>query len=574
VSVVAAARSQPEPQIRSSLWSDTLLLVGLRWRVAWNSFRARKTATQVLSVLGGAALFLLFAFLSAGAGTFAGVLLSRFPEMHLEAAIPGFILMAVVLLLLFGSFGTALGSLFFSSDIDLLMSAPVDRRAVFISKMLDGMAWNYVLILALAVPALITYGFGLEYGPLYYVLALVTVLGTPLLPAALGAILVLLVARFAPVRRLREVLGLMGALFGLTCGVLGQTGRFWIGALTRSNSRPDDFLRGLQNVVALPLPPFMAGRGLDAAGRGDITAALGNLSLFLALTFGVFALCVYAADYLYAVGWVRMQSSGSSNRSKARAARAAQRGGWLSRVPADVAIALKDWRVIPRDLRNFAQMLAPLIFWPIFYINVTAGAGGRSATANFLNDWSGVFAAAAILGSTVMLMGNLAFSSISREGKSWWLLKIAPISGFELMRGKFITVALPFVVVSTLGIVIAAIWRHFSLVWALYGWLSIEMLGLGMLAVAVCLAVPWAKLDWDDPRRMNSGWGGLITMLTWLLLGIIAGGFLCLPLLGEALNPPLTPLFAILAFVISTAITAASAYLAYKFGQSRIPEGS
>lgn len=574
-----SAGVMPEPELtKSSVWSDTVLLLSLRRRVAWNGFRARKPVTKAFSVIGGLALFLLFAGLSAGAGTLAGIILHRFPELQLEPAIPGVILTAAALFLLIGSFGTALGSLFLSSDLELLMTAPVDRKAVFVSKLLDGMVWNYVLISALAVPALLTYGIGLQYGPLYYVLVLVTLLGTPLLPAGLGALLVLFVARFAPARRVREVLGLMGALFGIGCGLLGQTSRFWFRTFagTTAGARPEELLHKVQDVVALPFPPFMAGRGLAAAGRGDIVGAIGNLSIFLLLTFGFFLVCVYLADYMYATGWVRMQSSGSSKRSKQRAEKAARESGWLGRVPADLAIAVKDWKVIPRDLRNFAQMLAPLIFWPIVYINITAGGGrdgGDNQLPGFFTSFGGVFIAGGVLGSTVMLMGNIAFSSISREGKSWWLLKIAPISAFELIRGKFLSAAIPFVIISTVLMLIASLWRRLDPLWSLYGWLCIEMLGLAMLAVGVALSIPWAKLDWDDPRKMNGGRGPIIAFASWLLMAIICGAFLCAPIFVEGLNPALTPVAAIIGFAAATAIATGAAYLAYKYGESRLPDG-
>lgn len=559
-----------------SVFADTWLLLSLRWLIGWNSFRARKTHTQVFSVLVGVLLFFLFGSLSAGAGILAGVLLRRFPESGLESVIPGLILTGVGIFLLIGSFGTALGSLFFSSDLDLLMTAPVDRKAVFVSKILNGMLWNYVLVFALAVPALLMYGIGIGYGPLYYVLALIAVLGTPLLPAALGALLVLLVARFAPARRVREALGLFGALFGLTCALLGQTSRYWFRAFEDVGSdNAEQFFEGVRGVFAWPVPTFMAGRGLEAAGRGDFLGALGNLSFFLLLTFGVFGMIVYAADFLYATGWVRMQSSGSAKRSKQRADKAARAGGWLSRVSADMAIAIKDWKVIPRDLRNFAQMLAPLIFWPIFYLNVTSGGGrgGRGVpSGNWFSDMDGLFVAGGVLSSTVMLLSNIAFTSISREGKSWWLLKIAPVSSFDLLRGKFLAAAVPYAVISTVLLVVAAIWRQLDPLWTLYGWLGVMVLGLGMLAVAVALSVPWAKLDWDDPRKMTSGWGSFIAFAIWLLIGVIGGLFLALPVFFEALEPALTPLLAIVGLLCATAITAGISYLAYKYGESRLVE--
>src|SRR6476659_899114 len=111
------------------------------------------------------------------------------------------------------------------------MSAPVDRRAVFLSKMLDSMVPNYGLLLVMALPSLVAFGIGQGWGPLYYLLVLITLAVLPLLPAGLGALLVLLVARVAPVRRVREILGFAGALFGIACGLIGQTTRYWVPGL-------------------------------------------------------------------------------------------------------------------------------------------------------------------------------------------------------------------------------------------------------------------------------------------------------------------------------------------------------
>src|SRR5438045_3845131 len=145
--------------------SDTWLLLTLRWRLAWNTFRARKIAAKVLYVIGMLAIGGFAIFFSGGAGIIAGLALRRFPDSGLDTLLPGLVLTGTTLLILISSFGVALGSLFLSSDLDLLMSAPVDRRAVFVSKILDGMAFYYLLAAVLAGPALITYGLGIGYGP-------------------------------------------------------------------------------------------------------------------------------------------------------------------------------------------------------------------------------------------------------------------------------------------------------------------------------------------------------------------------------------------------------------------------
>jgi ABC-2 type transport system permease protein len=311
-----------------------------------------------------------------------------------------------------------------------------------------------------------------------------------------------------------------------------------------------------------------------AAGRGDLVGAFTGLAGFFLLTFGFFVFCVLVADNLYAAGWVRMQSSGSARRTRQRAQQAASRRGLMSRASAELAIMLKDWRVIPRDLRNFAQMLAPLLFLPVIYLNILGDRRGSNPLSGMFGrgnfDPSGVLIAGGILFASAAVLGRVADTSISREGKSWWLLKVAPVSASEVIRSKFLAAFIPFVVLSTLLMIGATIWKGFGLFGTLYGLFGILVLGAGMLAIETGLGVPWARLDWDDPRRMSSGWGAMATLVAWALLGIVGGGALCLPIIAEIADPSLVPWATLLGVILSSAVSLGSGLAALMFGVSRL----
>ncbi|HEY0072197.1 MAG TPA: hypothetical protein VGE04_19720, partial [Chloroflexia bacterium] len=79
-------------------------------------------------------------------------------------------------------------------------------------------------------------------------------------------------------------------------------------------------------------------------------------------------------------------------------------------------------------------------------------------------------------------------------------------------------------------------------------------------------------LDWDDPRKMTSGWGSLVAFAIWLGMGLLGGLFLALPVFFEAVDPLLTPALAAVGLLLATAVSAGVAFLAYKFGESKLPE--
>jgi len=330
----------------------------------------------------------------------------------------------------------------------------------------------------------------------------------------------------------------------------------------------------LRQLAAIPLPSLVAGRGLAAAGAGNWAAAAAELAGFLVLTFGLFAGCVVAADRLYATGWARMQGAGVANRSRARVARDAANAGWLGRAPAWAAIALKDWRTIPRDLRNFAQLLTPLVILPIVYFNIIGG-GRRSSSAltDTLSglgggtiDPVGIVVAGGILLATVLIFRRVAATAISMEGRAWWMLKLAPISGQELLRGKLAAALVPFAILSTLLLLGATLWRGFSAVGFLYGWFGIQLLGAAILATATGAAVPWAKLDWDDPRKMSSGWGNLISLIAGVLVAGVAGLLLCLPFVAVAFAPGLVLAAWLVGPLLALAIVAGAVWASLGIG--------
>jgi ABC-2 type transport system permease protein len=405
------------------------------------------------------------------------------------------------------------------------------------------------------VPALIAYGIGLHYGAAYYVLMLLAVLGTPLLPAGLGALLVLLVARVAPARRVREVLALAAALFGSICALLGNTSSYWIRQIqpTFGGDALAAVLSALRGLADLPIPSLWAGRGLAMAGAGDLGGGLVFLAGFLLLTFGFFAGCTWLAERMYTSGWLRMQSAGEAKRKPRKAASSAENSAanriFGGSVPPWAAIAFKDWRVIPRDLRNFAQFLSPLFLIPVVYVQLFLNTGGRSGqtlaqTIGALDvgvDFSNILLAGTVLMSTIFVFSRIAQTGVSMEGRSYWILKAAPLAGRDLLLGKFAAALAPFSVLSTLLLGTAALLRGFTPVGFLYGWFGVLLLGAGMLAMDVGLSVPWANLNWDDPRKMRSGWGGLIALVGYVVIGVLGGLSLALPYLAGKYLPFIAP---------------------------------
>jgi hypothetical protein len=170
----------------------------------------------------------------------------------------------------------------------------------------------------------------------------------------------------------------------------------------------------------------------------------------------------------------------------------------------------------------------------------------------------------------MFVVGRVAETSVSMESKSWWLIKAAPVSPGEVLFGKFMTAAIPYALLSTVFMAALTIWRGFDLVWAAYGWVAVVALGMGMLAAGVGLSVPWAKLDWEDPRRMLTWQTSVITMLAWIGIGLVGGLLFCLPYFAELLDPGLVPGMMAAGLLLGTAVAVGSGYALMHVGMARL----
>ena len=254
-------------------------------------------------------------------------------------AVPSVTLFLALVFLVFSSFSSVLSSLYLSGDMDMLLVAPVPMRAVFTVKFFSGLLIQYLLMFALVGPVLMGYGNGIQYGALYYIATLLTLALMPLLPAGLGALLVMAVVRVIPARRAREIVSVIGGLIGVLFYIITQFTREVGSAVTDVRS-----LSTLLNANMPILPSSWAGRALLAAGEGQLLTFLVYGGLFAVLSIAIFLSCLLLSERLYYAGWSNMSTQGG--RIKQRAPNSEQR----MPAPTKHSLSLLTWfsTLLPR----------------------------------------------------------------------------------------------------------------------------------------------------------------------------------------------------------------------------------
>jgi ABC-2 type transport system permease protein len=510
----------------SSVWK----LIRLRLRLSLNSFKNAKTVKKVFMILGYVGLlafavgicigsWLLLKFLrSPELGQYVGLDVTAFLQ-----AVPVLIFTALFLGILLTSFGVLLQALYLSGDMDFLLASPVPIRAVFVAKLLQAVLPNFGLIALFGLPVLFGLGISEGYNWLYYPLVLLVMIALALAASGLSAMLVMLVVRVLPPRRAAEILGFLGATLGMVCGQLGNVFNAFGNEADISGTQVNSLFTFLTSANTPWLPLNWAGQGLVALGESNWGPGLLLVTLTLGLAAGAFLFALATAERWYYTGWAGMQVVTRKKKPIRTSGTAAARTGVVSRVgrllPAPVwAIIWKDFLVYRRDLRQLSQLISPLILGVIYTLTIFRTGGqvpagkGEAPTwimesLSFLMTYSSVAMSLFVGWVSLSRLAGMAFSS---EGKNYWILKSAPLRVVHLLVAKFVVAYLPAFLLGLFFLVVIAFVQKMALASVLYSILSMGFCLAGMNGILLGFGITGAKLDWDDPRKMNAGGMGCL----------------------------------------------------------------
>ncbi len=492
-------------------------------------------------------------------------------------ALPSLALFFALVLLVLTSFSSVLSSLYLSGDLDMLLVAPVPMRAVFIVKFFGGLVVPYLMLFFLIGPALIGYGQGMGFGPAFFVAVLVVLALFPLLPAGIGALLVMVVVRVIPARRAREIVGVISGLLGVSWYLVTQ-----FAPEIAPQFQSIQTLDSLRRLDVPLLPSAWAGRALIAAGQGEWLTLLVYGGLFATLSIGVFAGCLLLAERLYYQGWSNMATQGGTIKAKSKRQKAKEDDvrpspsyllPFTFYLPAELrAIVYKDLRVFPRDLRNVQQLIFPMVLAGVWIFRLaTGGSPSRGGQFEFQSSLGTLSSAGLSFFICLTLSSALGGPGISREGKGFWLLKVAPISGRRLLLGKLALAYLPFPTLGVLFVAFLSVLQHSPPLEFARALALVLIAGLGTSSISLGLGAAFPKLDWENPQKQTTWQAGCLAPILYMAyVAIAAGVTIGVPLLGGALAPNMATVLTVAAWLVFVGLTAAVVWAALGFGAARL----
>ncbi len=504
----------------------SLTLISAKLRIADNFVReirshlwihlAAAVFAFIMVLAGGLAFFwVLFNFLLAQ-DPFGPPLMER---------LVGVVLLAFFSMLVFSNLIITLTTTYISKETEFLMAFPIRFRSLFAVKLAESVIYSSWAFALLSLPLFAAYG-GAKHAPVGYYPAAI-LLGIPFLiiPAAIGALVTMVLSACLPARRARiYAIGLLVAALLIAAAIVRLMGlrSMILGAGLEDFSQIMSFLQ----VGTLPLMPnSWLARGAQAASEGRWMET-GYWFLCLSSTaLMAVQICLWLAPHLYYRGWSLAKESGGSSDS--------EKTGWSpftyvdrlfsALTPPVRALISKDVRTFWRDPAQWSQLIILLGLLTIYIANIR---GMTSHTANlgaFLQHWPTILSFFNI-GATCFVLSILTtrfiYPLLSLEGKQYWVVGLAPFPKQKLIWEKWALCAASTVTCALVLIVFSNTMLRVSPELMLLGTVTAVVLGFGLTSLAVGLGAVFPNFREDNPARIANGLGGTIN--TMASLGYIA----------------------------------------------------
>jgi ABC-2 type transport system permease protein len=446
------------------------------------------------------------------------------PEVILTIAF----LFTQLVILFFGIF-YVMGTFYFSQDLEALITLPLKPYEVIGGKFAVVMINEYLTSMPILLPPLIIYGAGTGQGLQYWLKGFLLLLAAPALPLTIASLLVMLLMRVVNFRRYKDLMAIIG---GLAAMVLAIGFNMFMQNIPKNGGAnfADSFLSSnfdLIELVGKRYPPgIWATRALSENGFGGI----GYLLLFLAVCILLFSILLWLSNQVF----YRSLLAGQEVRRRKRTADAAQMDKQYGKAGSPVlAIVKREWKLLFRTpiyaLNGLTgSVVGPIIVLILFFTN------RQDEDSVMLFSMLGKPEAApyVLLGGLGLMlftagMNVVASTSLSREGNTFWITKMIPVSPRQQVTAKLILSYL----ISAVGVLVTGLVLVLFLGQAPAPVLGISLVGLlgavPMTALSLLLDIFHPKLIWNSEQEamkqnMNGVLGMLLSLLVLLVLGLVA----------------------------------------------------
>lgn len=484
-----------------------MTLAQLRLRGAVRSLTARPLWLLGAAVLLGGVTYAAYRGVRAAVTwLYAYPLIDTIAPAVTQRSLEGLFLMLMAAVL-FSVLVASIGTLYGSDDLELLLAHPTSTARIFGMKVLELFVNAAGLPLLFTLPVLAGVGVALEAPPLFYLVSTLAAVALYSLPVTLGSLLALVLVRFSPAGRVREVATAVSisAAAAALLGLRALRPEQLLQLDAEDSEAFEAFLTAFARLEIGWLPPAWATNASWAAIDGRIHLGLGVLLLVGGLGLLLTGLLARLA---FARGWVRSLDAAPGVRFRRGGRPALWERLLVGALGTAGAIIAKDARVFTRDVQQWSQVIVLAALAGVYFVSLSAIPVPTQQFRDVMGAMNIAFVSFIVAGVAL----RMAYPSVSYEAGAFWLLQVQPVRPRAVVLAKFLFL-LPLMVALAVGLGVAA-GRVLDLspTLAFGAPLAAGFSALGLTGLAVGMGAANPRFSYTNPNELAMTPGALAFM--------------------------------------------------------------
>ncbi len=414
--------------------------------------------------------------------------------MALVGRLLGTVFLALFTLLVYSAVVSSFSVLYFSDDNNFLFVSPFNQGGVLLGKLIKNTFYSGWMSLVVLIPLFSVLAILFDLTLQGWIISIISVMLYFISAAALAMLFTVLVVKVFPARKIKDFM-----IVGLV--ILG-TGFYVLFRILNLEQllRPErgSLAAGYLASFELPRAIFLPPHWLSRIVVDFINKRSGWLGpFFILIGFAALFICAYyfVSKKIFYPGWEKVQSEEKKRYEK--------------KTFGASPILTKDIKTFFRDTRQWTQLLLILALIVIYVINIyklPLDIPHVHYLIGFINI--------GMIGFVIAAVGlRFTYSSISLEGKYFWIIMSSPYPVKDILKKKYIenivpvlVIAMTLVLVSNRMLEVTGFLNVLSILTVFVGAFSITSLGMGMAAI-------YPKFNAANPAEIETSWGGVMYMI-------------------------------------------------------------
>lgn len=422
---------------------------------------------------------------------------TRFFIQFLLEKFVGLIFLISYSMIFMSSIINGLSTFFLSASLPFLFTLPVPRWRVLVIKFVENWIVSCYLVVAFLACFLASYVHSFELNWTQYLSGAGLLLVFTLSPVALGSAVVTILIRFFPVRRIHQVVTMIGGIF---LGALMIAVRMMKPELLMNPRDTDDFVQLVKDMTI----PSLSHLPSSWAASVVINGAGQDMLRLAAFTLVALGLLVIVLRAFYDRAFVYSQESRSLRGTPVARRRSAERK------PGMVASLIrKDLKIFMRDATQWSQLLllgALVVVYLLNIKNLAVQIPGVKWVVSFLNLGLAGFVLSA-------LSVRFLFPSVSAEGRAFWIVRTIPISFRTLLWCKYVIYFPPFLLFTQMLVFFSNRILQVPLFFMVLSLANIFAVSFALTGLAIGIGALMPNFKAEHPSQIAVGPGGVLYML-------------------------------------------------------------